>query len=130
MLRGSSKFLQNNNLLYIFIIYMTKIIYEYHIYFVYMQLFSYKSYVYVLTQASSAQVASWPAAMTYVAPAEFWLAWIPNNWKWKTLTCLLCNKEVHWLPWHQNGSDQAAKHAKNMRQLSYTSGIYYEIKRR
>ena len=39
---GSSKFEQNNNLLYIFIIYMTKIIYEYYICFAYTQWFNYK----------------------------------------------------------------------------------------
>ena len=110
---------------------MTKIIYEYYICFAYMQWFNYKPYVYALPCVSSAQVGSWPLAraMTHVAPAEFWLAWIPNNWKQKTLTCILCNKEVHWLPRHQNGAEQTANHAKKMMQLSFASGTYFEIKR-
>ena len=68
---GSSKLWQNNSRLYIFIIYMTKIIYEYYICFAYMHWFSYKSCIYALPCVSSAQVGSWPLAraMTYAAPA-------------------------------------------------------------
>ena len=116
---GSSKFLQNNF-----------IVYEYHGYFVYV--FGYRSCVYKLPQAS-AVIASRSTTMSYVAPAEYWLAYVPNAWdrgKTKTLTCLLCNKTVQWLPWHQNGAQQANEHANKMRQLSFTSGTYYEIKRR
>ena len=113
-----NKFWQNNNYLYICFVYMTRI--------------NYKFYVCVLHRVSSVQALSRPLArvdkMAYAAPPEYWLAWVPNQWRTRTLTCLLCRKEVMYLPFYQNGAGASKGHIKAMANLTYTSGIYYQVK--
>ena len=122
---GSSKFLQNK-----------VIIYELHRYLGYVVSFVYVlsySYARALTQASEARSASPPVAMSYPAPAEYWLAYAPSAWgsgRTKTLTCLVCNKVIQWPPWHQNGLSATEGHRKQWKHLTCTSGIYFAIRKR
>ena len=97
-----------------------------------MPLYEYSGYfAYELPQASI-PTALQRTPMAHAAPAAFWLAYVPNAWDsglTKSLTCLLCNKVVQWLPYHQNGDTPTKEHAQRWRQLSFTSGTYYAMRR-